>query len=50
MMYDWVDLCHSNKNGQGDKTGLLPAEALTFTSQSHARSRPFQTGVFGQSF
>ena len=32
-MKEWVDLCHSNKNGNGDKTGLLPAEALTFTSQ-----------------
>lgn len=33
MMYEWVELCLSNKNGNGDQTGRLPAEALTFTSQ-----------------
>lgn len=30
MMYDWLDAVHTNKEGNGDRTGLLPDECLDF--------------------
>lgn len=33
VMYDWVGRCQSNKNGQGNRTGLLPVETLVMTSK-----------------
>ncbi len=30
MMYDWLEAVYTNKDGNGDKTGLLPEECLDF--------------------
>lgn len=33
-MREWVEMCRWNKDGQGDRTGLLPDPALKMISQS----------------